>query len=477
MAAIVCAQTQVDLRTQSKGVDFQAAPYTKPLKSGAALPITCGVNEAFFLTTAPAGSNIYTCNSANTWSLQGGIVFMGGDVTGTSASSVVQKLQTRSLSPAAPLIGQVLVWDGSFWTSQTISVLAGDVSGPINGALVTGLQNRAISSNAPQVGQALVWNGSSWGGQTLPGVLGTISVENSNTLIGTRGVENFIAGSGLVNIITDSGVSIDVQQNADTAILLSRATYQSGQSALCKPSSGSGSVYSCAMSPTLTSYQQGMVLQWQPDVAGTGGVTTLQIDSLGAKPVKLADGAQNPQASDIVAGRQYSIWFDGANFRIEQSPDTMVLLTRATYQSGQSALCKPSGGSGSVYSCAMTPTLTSYQQGMVLQWQPDVSSAGGATTLQIDSLGAKPVKLADGIQDPQVGDLAGGQQYSIWFDGTNFRLMAPPLPITGTATARPTCDVGHRGRIWQIFAGASVKDDISVCAKDATNAYAWRVLY
>ena len=583
VAGIVTAQTLVDLRTQSKGVDFQAAPYTKPLKSGAALPPTCGVNELFFLTTAPLGSNVYSCNSVNTWSLQGGFVFIGGDVTGSSVTSVVQKLQTRPISAAAPLNGQALVWDGNFWVPQTISVLGGDASGPINGAVVTGLQSRAVSATAPQTGQALIWGGASWSGQTLPGVLGTISVENSSTLVGTRGVENFIAGVGFVNIITDTGTKINIQQNADTAVILSRATYQSGQStlckpasgsssvytcsmtptltgyqqgmvlqwqpdvsgsggattlqidslgakpvkladgvqdpqagdiiagrqysiwfdganfrieqspdsavvltratfqsgqsALCKPSSGSGSVYTCAMTPTLTGYQQGMVLQWQPDVSGSGGATTLQIDSLGAKPVKLADGIQNPQSNDILAGRQYSIWFDGTNFRIEQSPDTAVLLTRATFQSGQSALCKPVSGSGSVYTCALTPTLTSYQQGMVLQWQPDVSGSGGATTLQIDSLGAKPVKLADGVQDPQAGDIAAGQQYSIWYDGTNFRLMAPQFPVTGSTAARPSCDLGHRGRIWQIFSATGIKDDVSVCAKDAANAYAWRVLY
>ena len=37
----LAAQTQVDLRTQSKGVDFTAAQSTKPFKSGGALPATC----------------------------------------------------------------------------------------------------------------------------------------------------------------------------------------------------------------------------------------------------------------------------------------------------------------------------------------------------------------------------------------------------------------------------------------------------
>ena len=40
-------QTLVDLRTQTKDVDFSGANTTKPFKSGTLLPGTCGVGEAF----------------------------------------------------------------------------------------------------------------------------------------------------------------------------------------------------------------------------------------------------------------------------------------------------------------------------------------------------------------------------------------------------------------------------------------------
>jgi hypothetical protein len=66
------AQTQVDLRTQGKAVDFSAAPSTKPFQAGVVLPGTCSQGQAFFKTNAPAGSNYYACTSANTWTLQGG---------------------------------------------------------------------------------------------------------------------------------------------------------------------------------------------------------------------------------------------------------------------------------------------------------------------------------------------------------------------------------------------------------------------
>ena len=72
LAAIATGQTQVDLRTQSKSVDFTSAPSTKPFAAGPALPATCGVGQMFFLTSAPIAQNVYGCSTANTWTLQSG---------------------------------------------------------------------------------------------------------------------------------------------------------------------------------------------------------------------------------------------------------------------------------------------------------------------------------------------------------------------------------------------------------------------
>ena len=65
------AQTKVDLRTQTKDVDFTTAPMTKPVKAGTALPATCGVGELFFKTNAIPGGNLYLCAAVNTWAQSG----------------------------------------------------------------------------------------------------------------------------------------------------------------------------------------------------------------------------------------------------------------------------------------------------------------------------------------------------------------------------------------------------------------------
>lgn len=88
--ATLLGQTQVDLRTQTKRVDFKAAPSTAPVKSGTAAPGTCTVGELFYNTSASAGRNLYGCTSTNIWTLLGD----GGTVGGGGGGILTQKTGT-----------------------------------------------------------------------------------------------------------------------------------------------------------------------------------------------------------------------------------------------------------------------------------------------------------------------------------------------------------------------------------------------
>jgi hypothetical protein len=269
------AQTQVDLRTQSKSVDFQTAPFTKPLKSGTSLPSTCTTAELFYLSTAAAGANIYACISTNTWALETG---------GGSAS---------------------------------------------------------------------------------------ITVQNTGTVVGTEPMLNYSTGPGVVLAASDTSGAIALQFSVDTSLVQTRGSAQSGAPLLCGSSSSSGTTYTCSLSPTLTVYTTGMALNWKPDVNGTGGATTINVDVLGAVPVKLADGATDPGPGDVAAGRLYQMWYDGASFR----------------------------------------------------------------------------------------------------------LLSPLIPAGILGESQPACGSSVRGRLWFVAGGTGVKDSLTVCAKDATGAFAWRTLY
>ena len=119
-------QTQVDLRTQSREVDFSAAPSTKPAKTGTSLPVACGVGEAFFLTTAQPGANWYLCAATNIWSLQGGgggVVSNANDVRFllTNTSSTVLTLNgAMSTSNPAVIVGGMTAY--KFTAPSTIAV-------------------------------------------------------------------------------------------------------------------------------------------------------------------------------------------------------------------------------------------------------------------------------------------------------------------------------------------------------------------
>lgn len=98
-------QTAVDLRTQSKAVDFSGAAATKPSKTGVTLPATCLTGESFFKLNAAAGQNLYGCTSPNVWTLQssggvtvasvfgrvGAVAPQAGDYSLTQLSDVTAK--------------------------------------------------------------------------------------------------------------------------------------------------------------------------------------------------------------------------------------------------------------------------------------------------------------------------------------------------------------------------------------------------
>lgn len=66
------SQTLIDLRTQSKSVDFSHATSTLPVQTGTSLPGTCTLGALYFLTTAVPGRNLYACVATNTWALETG---------------------------------------------------------------------------------------------------------------------------------------------------------------------------------------------------------------------------------------------------------------------------------------------------------------------------------------------------------------------------------------------------------------------
>jgi hypothetical protein len=236
--ATLWGQTQVDLRTQSKSVDFSAAGVTKPMSAGTVLPASCTTGQMYFLESAPLGSNIYACTSPNVWTAQ----------AGTSSGSL------PSVSGNA---GDVLTTDGTnvLWTP-----VGGDVSGAPGTTKVIRLQGEPVSSTAPTAGQALVWSGTAaqWQPQTLSSggallssqLLDFAAVETSSTVL-TIGPNcsastpcNFRFGSDTYTVSSPASATLNSGSGTAYVYLMSNGTLAVGSTlsltctAVCAVQSG-----------------------------------------------------------------------------------------------------------------------------------------------------------------------------------------------------------------------------------------------
>lgn len=201
-SAIVAQTTVTGSKTMQGNWDASGASATKPAKSGATLPATCGTGELFFNTNSVAGQNLYLCAPDNVWTqLSAGVntVFgrtgsisaqtgdynfsqltgaastaqlpaAGGDLSGSLTAATVKSIQGKPVSATSPSSGQVLTWNGSQWVgSSPAGTLGGDVSGSISAATVQAIQGHPVAAAVPAAGQVLTWNGSAWGPQNTSG--------------------------------------------------------------------------------------------------------------------------------------------------------------------------------------------------------------------------------------------------------------------------------------------------------------------
>ncbi len=255
MSGAARGQTQIDLRTQGKSIDFSSAARTRPSKTGTLVPAVCTIGETFVKTDAAAGKNLYVCTGVNVWTVQGvelpdpsgkanqvlsndgsGFTWQafGGDVSGRPGAVTVTGLGGRKLGSLTPLDGQFLKWNATSqqWEATTLagalSVFGrtgaitsqigdytfaqiagsvavgqlpgagGDLSGTLSAATVAGLQSRPVAATAPTVGQVLVWSGSQWAPQAVSGVSVTSLFGRSGTVTAQTGDYAFPQISGTV---------------------------------------------------------------------------------------------------------------------------------------------------------------------------------------------------------------------------------------------------------------------------------------
>jgi hypothetical protein len=315
----------VDLRTQSKSIDFSAANTTKPFKAGAALPATCSVGEAFFQTNAAAGLNLYGCTAVNSWTLLSAGI-LAGDVTGTPGASTVVKIQGRVVSASAPSSGQSLAWSATTgWTPQTIVGTQGPAgpTGPQGPAGSNGaIAHIQTSGTALPVEPSLNFTGggctddptNSRTNCTGAGIAG-LSIALNGTTQGTQATLNFISGTGIVqSCVNNDGASrVDCTPSYNTALIPTHDTIHANET-YCASSNGT-TAYTCSMpDKALTAYSTGQAFLLNVDTTCATSCS-LNIDGAGIKTITRKDGVTAP-GGDLVAGQAQFVWYDGAVIRL-----------------------------------------------------------------------------------------------------------------------------------------------------------------
>jgi hypothetical protein len=121
--------TQLDLRMQSRDVDFSGSSATKPFKSGTGLPSSCGQGEMYYRLDATAGMNVYGCTSSNSWTLEQGppaasMASQLGDfaVAATSTTTLAIGTGCSASTPCTVRFGALVY---SFASGATATISAG----------------------------------------------------------------------------------------------------------------------------------------------------------------------------------------------------------------------------------------------------------------------------------------------------------------------------------------------------------------
>jgi len=373
-------QTSVDLRTQSKSVDFSAASSTKPMQAGSSLPATCALGQFFFLTTAAAGSNVYACNPANTWVAEG-----------------------NSLSVSPGSANDMLSNNGSttVWTP-----LSGDISGPPGTVTVSRLQGRNVSSTAPSGGQVLQWNAAANQWQPAAAQAGNTSYaftsQTSITIPGT--VHQFGTANLIVNCYDNSSPPQNVEPDKiqiNPATYDVTVTFSTAQSGYCVVN-GAGTAAVGGGGGLISSV-----------FGRTGAVTAQTGDYSFAQISGMAGAGQLPGAGGDLSG-------------------TLTSATVAAIQNRSVAATAPADGQALVWNAASST------------WQPGTVSGSGAVTSVFGRAGAVTAQYGDysfgqiagtigSSQFPNAGGDLSGNLTAATVTGIQNRPVSSVAPLNGQA--------------------------------------------
>lgn len=179
------------------------------------------------------------------------------------------------------------------------------------------------------------------------------------------------------------------------------------------------------------------VLSGTPAPTGTQTTPLPEIGFIGAFVVTVAYGQTEINSGNI------SI-YDESNFILEKLQDKISQARgdiRYTQKTGIQAGSYTTGldvGTENAYVTSLTPALTDYIAGTQVNIFIENANTG-ASTLNIDSLGAENITHTNG-HALVGGELIAGMIAKFIYDGSNFQLLNPVVPLVENATIYRTAD-------------------------------------
>jgi hypothetical protein len=410
--AAICltAQTRVDLRTQSKSVDFSAAASTKPSQTGTTLPATCAIGQTFLNTAAQPGQNWYVCTATNTWSVQGANGLANYAMPFTSATTVTVPGSTHQLGTAKLFVEvydtespAVLVEPNEVQIDPTTYDVTVSFASPQSGTLVLSAAGGGGGGNSPvtsvfgRIGAVAAQSGD----YTAAQVTNAAQTNASNAFI--AGTQDFSAAAH--TLPAKVGTSVNIAASCTTGEMYFATDATAGQN-----------WYFCTAPNT-----------WTPQAAGATGAG---LADPGSNGIVARTGSGTTSARILTAGPGITVINgDGGSGNPTISLNTAVGLTNASAQADKPWFCSSATGN-TTYACSLAAAaaLTAYNAGLCVDLMADTSNTGAAT-LNIDELGAESIKIADGVTDPAPNQIVAGREIRICYDGTVFRLPTA-VPLT-----------------------------------------------
>lgn len=386
------------------------APLSGPGNSGASQPtvrqdgvivsVKTGIAATTGTQTTPSPDTGYTGAYVVTVAY-GQTTITSGNISQYSSNSFIQETLTQKVSqPTGDLRWAQItrVQSGFYWFGADIGT---------TNSIVTSITPAISGYSQGNIFNVLIANtntGSSTININSAGLL-TIKLTNGN---------NINPGDLLAGMLAEfqyDGTYMQLLNPASTVL----ASQIQNSSFIYANDSGTANTYAASPTPNLISYTAGQFFLIKILHTNTG-TSTLNVNSLGIKNIKLSSGSVI-NAGDLLVGQIAGFVYDGTNFQL-LNPASWA----SQYQVQNGSLnYSADTGSTNAYVATLSPVPPAYVAGMSVIIRVSNTNTG-ASTLNVNSLGVKNITLSDGTA-LSAGELPSGMLANLKYDGTNFQLL------------------------------------------------------